>query len=327
MDIALNWKDYFPKVDKIIENLISNLNKEADMVEIENDYAELKFNVGKKIYVSPRGSIRSFKIDGKPVGNTANAAYTLQYGNYQIINILEDIKNTPELFSFVPITKDEEIRYTVSKYSPFFEKYFNANATNIEVIYTFGTMFVRSEEPKGIKAYLFDLGTDGLSVHQILKNFCKSSDLKYDPYKSIYIGTIDKISNVIAVGYNKAGFRHIKAIKNLMRFFETNFIKYLLAYDYDVRKKSLDTIKSYVIEILIKHTGVSVDDICYMLLVNKLDLYNLIKLKTTSIENFEGNIITLDEILDMLRYEEKISKEYGVKSNLLREVKYEEIPN
>ena len=39
MDIALNWKDYFPKVDTLMENLIYNLNKEADRVQIYDDYA------------------------------------------------------------------------------------------------------------------------------------------------------------------------------------------------------------------------------------------------------------------------------------------------
>lgn len=52
MDIALNWKDYFPKVDTLIENLIYNLNKEADRVQIYDDYAKLNLKLKKKIYVS-----------------------------------------------------------------------------------------------------------------------------------------------------------------------------------------------------------------------------------------------------------------------------------
>lgn len=38
-------------------------------------------------------------------------------------------------------------------------------------------MFVRVEEKKKIKAYLFDLGTNGLSMHTILKSFCKKPDM------------------------------------------------------------------------------------------------------------------------------------------------------
>lgn len=174
MDIALNWKDYFPKVDTLIENLMYNLNQEADRIQIYDDYAKLNLKLKKKIYVSPRGSLRSFKIDGKPLGNANNAAFLLTYGKYETINIDNDINNHPELFSFIPITKGDDLRYTVSKYSPFFEKYFDPNAENIEVIYTFSYMFVRVEEKKKITAYQFDLRTNGLSMHTILNHSVKN---------------------------------------------------------------------------------------------------------------------------------------------------------
>ena len=326
MDIALNWKDYFPKVDTLIENLIYNLNKEADRVQIYDDYAKLNLKLKKKVYVSPRGSLRSFKIDGKPVGNVNNAAFTLTYGKYETINIDTDIDNYPELFSFIPITKGDDLRYTVSKYSPFFEKYFEPNAENIEVIYTFSSMFVRVEDKKKIKAYLFDLGTNGLSMHTILKSFCKKPDMCYDPYRTLYIGTLQKTEFVIATGYNKKGFVAVKSIIDQMRFFKTNFMKYCLYYDYDIRKKTVDTIKSYVVNICLNYMGYSLDELITALGITFDEFNSLVDLKTKELITLNGNKITLDTIIDYLGVEEDITSQYREKVNLLTEVTFKEIP-
>ncbi len=326
MDIALNWKDYFPKVDTLIENLIYNLNKEADKVQIYDDYAKFNLKLKKKVYVSPRGSLRSFKIDGKPVGNANNAAFLLTYGKYETINIDTDINNHPELFSFIPITKGDDLRYTVSKYTPFFEKYFDPNAENIEVIYTFSSMFVRVEEKKKITAYLFDLGSNGLSMHTILKSFCKKPDMGYDPYRALYIGTLQKPEFVIAAGYNKKGFIAVKPIIDQMRFFKTNFMKYCLYYDYDIRKKTVDTIKSYVINICLNYMGYSLDELITVLGITFDEFDSLVDLKTKEVITTNGNKITLDTIIDYLGVEEDITSQYREKVNLLTEVTYKEIP-
>ena len=327
MDIALNWKDYFPKVDTLIENLIYNLNKEADRVQIYDDYAKLNLKLKKKVYVSPRGSLRSFKIDGKPVGNVNNAAFTLTYGKYETINIDADIDNHPELFSFIPITKGDDLRYTVSKYSPFFEKYFDPNAENIEVIYTFSSMFVRVEEKKKITAYLFDLGSNGLSMHTILKSFCKKPDMGYDPYRALYIGTLQRPEFVIAAGYNKKGFVAVKSIIDQMRFFKTNFMKYCLYYDYDIRKKTVDTIKSYVAEICLNYMGASIKAITQALGITYDEFDSLIEMKTKEVISSNGDKVTLDTIIDFLGVEEDITSQYRDKINLLTEVTFKEIPS
>ena len=326
MDIALNWKDYFPKVDTLIENLIYNLNKEADRVQIYDDYAKINLKLKKKVYVSPRGSLRSFKIDGKPVGNANNAAFLLTYGKYETINIDNDIDNHPELFSFIPITKGDDLRYTVSKYSPFFEKYFDPNAENIEVIYTFSSMFVRVEEKKKIKAYLFDLGSNGLSMHTILKSFCKKPDMGYDPYRALYIGTLQRPEFVIAAGYNKKGFIAVKSIIDQMRFFKTNFMKYCLYYDYDIRKKTVDTIKSYLINICLNYMGYSLDELIAVLGITLDEFNSLVDLKIKEVIKANGNKITLDTIIDYLGVEEDITSQYREKVNLLTEVTFKEIP-
>lgn len=326
MNMALNWKDYFPKVDILIENLIYNLNKEADRVQIFDDYAKLNLKLKKKFYVSPRGLLRSFKIDGKPVGNVNNAAFTLTYGKYETININADIDNHPELYSFIPITKGDDLRYTVSKYSPFFEKYFDPNAKDIEVFYTFSSMFVRVEEKKKIKAYLFDLGTNGLSMHTILKAFCRKLDMGYDPYRALYIGTLQKPEFVIAAGYNKKGFVAVKSIIDQMRFFKTNFMKYCLYYDYDIRKKTVDTIKSYVVNICLNYMGYSLDDLITALGITFDEFDSLVNLKTKELITSNGNKITLDTIIDYLGVEEDITSQYREKVNLLTEVAFKEIP-
>ena len=326
MDIALNWKDYFPKVDTLIENLIYNLNKEADRVQIYDDYAKLNLKLKKKIYVSPRGSLRSFKIDGKPVGNANNAAFLLTYGKYETINIDTDIDIHPELFSFIPITKGDDLRYTVSKYSPFFEKYFDPNAENIEIIYTFSSMFVRVEEKKKITAYLFDLGTNGLSMHTILKSFCKKPDMGYDPYRALYIGTLQKPEFVIAAGYNKKGFVAVKSIIDQMRFFKTNFMKYCLYYDYDIRKKTVDTLKTYVINICLNYLDDSIEELTIELGISFDEFNSLMEFKTKEVISLNGNKITLDTIIDYLGVEENITSQYRDKINLLTEVSFKEIP-
>ena len=58
-------------------------------------------------------------------------------------------------------------------------------------------------------------------MHTILKSFCKKPDMGYDPYRALYIGTLQKPEFVIAAGYNKKGFIAVKSIIDQMRFFKT----------------------------------------------------------------------------------------------------------
>lgn len=148
----------------------------------------------------------------------------------------------------------------------------------------------------------------------------------YDPYRALYIGTLQRSEFVIAAGYNKKGFIAVKSIIDQMRFFKTNFMKYCLYYDYDIRKKTVDSIKSYVINICLNYMGYSLDELITALGITFDEFDSLADLKTKELITSNGNKITLDTIIDYLGVEENITSQYREKVNLLTEVAFKEIP-
>lgn len=111
-----------------------------------------------------------------------------------------------------------------------------------------------------------------------------------------------------------------------MRFFKTNFMKYCLYYDCDIRKKTVDTIKSYVVNICLNYMGYSLDDLITALGITFDEFDSLVNLKTKELITSNGNKITLDTIIDYLGVEEDITSKYREKVNLLTEVAFKEIP-
>lgn len=111
-----------------------------------------------------------------------------------------------------------------------------------------------------------------------------------------------------------------------MRFFKTNFMKYCLYYDYDIRKKTVDTIKSYVINICLNYMGYFLDELIAVLGITLDEFNSLVDLKTKEVIKANGNKITLDTIINYLGVEEDITSQYREKVNLLTEVTFKEIP-
>ena len=327
MEFALDLLNMFPKVSETLDNLISKLNNASNDVEIYDDYAEVvNFKMGRTIYVSPRGSFRSFKIDGKPTGSIEEAVNMIEFGDFETINLRYAIKNDPELFSFVPISKGDDIRFTISKYSEYLEQYINPNAEDIQVVYTFRTIFVREVVSNGVKAYLFDLGSDGISLNSILKDYCSNPNMNHDPYSNFYVAT-NKEKQLVTVGSRKANFAAVRSFIKLLRFFETSCFKFALLRDNSFRNKDITTLKSYAVKAAIKYTSLNLNSFCLSQGITIEDYNQLVDLKVKKVFKSSGDEITLDDIIDMLDVPVKLTKDFFKIGNLIKEVTYEEIPN
>ena len=327
MEFALNMLDMFPKVSENLVNLIIRLTDASEDLEGQEEYKEVvNFKLGRTVQVTPRGSFRSFKIDGKPTGSIEEAVNMIEFGDFETINLRSAIKSNPELFSFVPISRGKEVRLTISKYSEYLLQYINPNAIDIQVVYTFRTMFVREFTPNGVKAYMFDLGTNGISVNSVLRNYCANPDMNHDPHSKFYIAT-NKKKQFVTFGSRKANFAAVQSFIKLLRFFETSCFKYILLQDNSLKNKDITTLKSYAVKAAVNYTSLNLESICISQGISVADYYRLVELKEKSITTSSGKEITLDDIIDMLDMPVKLTKDFFKVGNLIKEVQYEEIPN
>ena len=327
MELAQNMLYIFPKVSESLVNLIIRLTEASEDLEFQEEYKEIvDFKLGRTVQVTPRGSFRSYKIDGKPTGSIEEAVNMIEFGDFETINLRSAIKNNPELFSFVPISRGKEVRLTISKYSEYLSQYINPNSIDIQVVYTFRTMFVREFTPKGVKAYMFDLGTNGMSVNSVLRNYCAKPNMSHDPHSNFYIAT-DKKKHPITFGSRKANFAAVQSIVKLLRFFETSCFKYIILKDNNLKNKDIATLKSYAVKAAVNYTSLNLESICLSQGIEVSDYYRLVELKEKSIITSRGKEITLDDIIDMLDMPVKLTKDFFKIGNLIKEVQYEEIPN
>ena len=51
------------------------------------------------------------------------AVNMIEFGDFETIELRNVIKNNPELFTFVPISRGKEVRLTISKYSEYLLHY------------------------------------------------------------------------------------------------------------------------------------------------------------------------------------------------------------
>lgn len=326
MELSLEMLDFFPKVDIKLENLINilfNTGREQMIGTIDD---EIVNSYRKKVFITPRGSVRHYLVGKKQAKSADEAAVLLQYGKFEKIELRDHIKNNPELFYFIPISKGSDVRYTVSKYSPFFLDYFNPMAKDIQVIYTFKIMFVRVKEKGKVKAYYFDLGTNGLSMRSIVRDYCKAPNAKDNPYLTRYLGTL-KNKFPIQFGLKKADFRACKDIINVMRFFQTSLFEYVLYNDYDVSKKDITTLKMYAVDVAIHYIGVDLKSFCESQGITIEEFTKVAKQQEKELITQSGIRLDIDSLIKMLDIEHEFKKASFKKSELMKEVSFEEIPD
>lgn len=328
MEFAGNLLNFFPKVNETLENIKIKLTEAAFDTEIYDEEAEIvNFKLGRTIYVSPRGSFRSFKIDGKPTGSIEEAVNMIEFGDFETVNLRDAIKKNPELFSFVPISKGKEVRFTISKYSEYLLQFINPNAEDIQVVYTFRTIFIREFTPNGVKAYMFDLGTDGLSIGSVLRSYCSNPDMNKNPYSKFYIATNLNKKGLVTYGSRKANFAAVKSFIKMLKFFETSCFNFILWHDNSLRNKDIKTLKSYAINAAINYTGLDLNNFCSCQGITVKEYYDLVNLKEKEIITSKGVRLDIDDIIDMIDIPVKLTKDYFKFVNLFKEVTYEEIPD
>lgn len=328
MDILLEESLIF-HVNKTLADLRNEVKFSEVNVDLsDNRYVAYKTTCGKTIYLSPRGSLRSYKFDGGPELTLDQMACSLFDHVDRIINIKENIQQSPEKFCFFPLTDGQELRYTISKYSKFLNQFFDPTKA-YRVEYTFTSMMVWFRDDNDVKhVYMFDFNS--FSFANVLRNYFGHRDINNGVFQTLYMGTGKKSLIPVAIGKDKDGFISCKDFLPLMNFYETSCFKYLIYQEKKERKLNREFLKKLQEIAVIKMSflqGTTVKNELQKLQISEDDYSLLIEGKTSSIKDDKGNEWTRKKLFNWFSIEEELDGDFFNDNNLLRKIEYEDIPD
>ncbi|MFI3307847.1 MAG: hypothetical protein R3Y21_04690 [Mycoplasmatota bacterium] len=311
---------------EINKKYIIQVNKEITKIKLELQNIEnIQTLYNKKVYLTKRGSIRKYNFLNKPTLTEFQMAASLYHEIDEYIDISIEIEKYKEQFSFIQITDDNQIRYTISKYSPYLKKYFNPNNNDIKVDYTFETMTVYIKENNKIKVLLFSFKS--YSIKKLVMLYCQNLEPKQSPYKEIYFALSKPEGYLIAIGENKDSFIAYKDIIHYAKFYKTTAFKFLIYYEKTEQNiNTLPHLTKIAVVIITQLTQTNISLHLKTLGITNDDYNNLLDYKTNEITSTTKKY-TRKELLHTFTIEEKLINDFFIQKNLIEEINYEEIPN
>ena len=343
MENILNLKTYNKYLNLIQEGLLlvpdNNLSTLIDDVDNayrakpymkNNEVHEVSLKAGKKVRITSRGSLRDIEIDGITYDSTEQAACSIYDPYNEYYDIYHEIRDNIINFTLIPIidTKNDTIRYTISKYSKGLSKYFDPHKV-VKAVYSIDNILFYVKDNKDIlRKYYFKIGSFNLNdaMGYIVKGHAQKNGFNTPIYLAFFIHEQDL---PFTVGACKEDFYALKDILNKISFKGTTPLKYLIF----TQLKQTDTKRLYEKQDVAFNQALFLKNInkhqfCKMINIEESDMDSLIKEDIYSIKTKNGTEFTKLHLMKYMNIIDNINElKYYEESNLIWKVKYNDIPS
>lgn len=312
-----------PYITKVNEEILKIKNEliKAHQNFSNEEFVEYKTNLGKKIYLSPRGSIRRYKFFEKNLLTDYQMACKLHKEIKQTINITDIILNNPEQFSFIPITDGKEVYFTVSKYSKFFKQYFDPMLMNLSIEYTFETMLVSAN----YENYLFNI--ESIPIKKLIKLFATNMEFETNPHTRLFYGLSKEDGFLAGIGTNKDAFIAYNTILNKCNFYESSAYKFLLYfYKEEQNITNINILQKLALTLLAELYNKNIITYLESLGIKEKDYHKLLEDEVEEIQSSTKKY-TKKDIFHLFKVTDRLSNSYFQVTNLIKQVLFEDIPD
>ena len=343
MENILNLETYNKYLNLIQEGLLlvpdNNLSTLIDDVDNayrakpymkNNEVHEVSLKAGKKVRITSRGSLRDIEIDGITYDSSEQAACSIydSYDNYY--DIYHEIRSNLLNFTFIPIidTKNDTIRYTISKYSKGLSKYFDPHKV-IKAVYSIDNiLFYVKDDNDILKKYYYRIGS--FNLDDCMSSICKAYSSKYSMDTPIYLAFfIHEEDLPFTIGACKEDFYALKDILNKISFKGTTPLKYLIFKQLKQSEpKLLKTKEAIAYNYAMHLSNISKKELCNSLDIDPSDYDKMMEENLQEILDKNGKKLSRTKIAKFLNIVDNITEiHYYEERNLIWKVKYNEIPS
>ena len=216
--------------DERATRIRTKLYHENRQVSALLDHERHEVNVySKKVILTQRASLRQFEVEGVTFDYEAQAACNIYDPYDEFFDIGDEIRDHADQFTFIPIVDAEfdQVRYTVSKYSKGFKKYFNPKKVVKAVYFSNEILFYVKDKHDILRKYFFYIST--VNMRDIIPLCCKVAATKNGLNSDLYIAFFKHMEDLpFTIGARKEDFYALKDILDQVTFKGTTPLKYMV---------------------------------------------------------------------------------------------------
>ena len=196
---------------------------------LQGETHEVMLKAGKKVRITSRGSLRDIEIDGITYNRIEQAACSIYDPYNEYIDISYEVEKNLLDYAIIPIIdpEDDVIRYTVSKYSKGFKKYFDPKKV-VKAVYTLNHILFYVKDKHDVLRKLY-FHIHSINIRDIMEVVCKAAATKNGLNSDLYIAFFTHMEEMpFTVGARKEDFYALKDILDKISFKGTTPLKYMV---------------------------------------------------------------------------------------------------